>query len=132
MTDPTPIPADDDDLEVDAKRVDDEVAPEGPHLGERVKVFRSLDGKPQSAEFVRYEEDGALLLRILDRMGRSKEPAEGSVPEKGERIAWTLFEHDQRVGPQLPEAEETPWTHGGPPRADVVELPDAVTPEDVL
>ncbi|WP_327162204.1 hypothetical protein OG988_24485 [Streptomyces zaomyceticus] len=103
-----------------------------PHLGERVKVFRSLDGKPQSAEFVRYEEDGALLLRILDRMGRSKEPAEGSVPEKGERIAWTLFEHDQRVGPQLPEAEETPWTHGGPPRADVVELPDAVTPEDVL
>ncbi|MFF5917710.1 hypothetical protein ACFY8C_05115 [Streptomyces flavochromogenes] len=103
-----------------------------PHLGEKVKVYRSLEGKPQSAEFVRYEEDGALLLRLLDKMGRSKEPAEGSVPEKGERIAWTLFEHDQRVGPQLPEAEETPWTHGGPPRADVVELPDAVTAEDVL
>ncbi|MER5962378.1 hypothetical protein [Streptomyces sp. NPDC002057] len=103
-----------------------------PHLGERVKVFRSLDGKPQSAEFVRYEEDGALLLRLLDRMGRSKEPAEGSVPEKGERISWTLFEHDQRVGPQLPDPEETPWTHGGPPRTDAVELPDAVTSEDVL
>ncbi|MFJ5139860.1 hypothetical protein [Streptomyces sp. NPDC088707] len=103
-----------------------------PHLGEKVKVYRSLDGKPQSAEFVRYEEDGALLLRLLDRMGRSKEPAEGSVPEKGERLAWTLFEHDQRVGPQLPEAEETPWTHGGPPRTDAVELPDAVTAEDVL
>ena len=28
MTDPTPIPADDDDLEVDEQRVDDEVAPE--------------------------------------------------------------------------------------------------------
>ena len=28
MTDRTAIPADDDDLEVDAKRVDDEVAPE--------------------------------------------------------------------------------------------------------
>jgi hypothetical protein len=28
MTDPTPIPADDDDREADAKRVDDEVAPE--------------------------------------------------------------------------------------------------------
>ncbi|MFF1506169.1 hypothetical protein [Streptomyces sp. NPDC058326] len=103
-----------------------------PHLGEKLRVYRSLDGKPQTAEFVRYEEDGSLLLRLLDRMGRSKEPAEGSVPEKGERIAWTLFEHDQRVGPQLPDPEETPWTHGGPPRTDTVELPDAVTPEDVL
>ncbi|MFE5833131.1 hypothetical protein ACFQ8W_23135 [Streptomyces sp. NPDC056508] len=103
-----------------------------PHLDERVRVYRSLDGKPQTAEFVRYEEDGALVLRVLDRMGRSKEPAEGSVPEKGERIAWTLFEHDQRTGPKLPDPEETPWTHGGPPRADAVELPDPVTPEDVL
>ncbi|MEU3746212.1 MULTISPECIES: hypothetical protein [Streptomyces] len=103
-----------------------------PHLAEKAKVFRSLDGKPQAAEFVRYEEDGSLVLRLLDRMGRSKEPAAGSVPEKGERIAWTLFEHEQRVGPKLPEPEETPWTHGGPPRTDAVELPDAVTPEDVL
>ncbi|MGW0120298.1 hypothetical protein [Streptomyces sp. NPDC003327] len=103
-----------------------------PHLAEKVRVFRSLDGKPQAAEFVRYEDDGALVLRLLDRMGRSKEPAEGSVPEKGERISWTLFEHDQRVGPKLPDPEETPWTHGGPPRTDAPELPDAVTPEDLL
>ncbi|MFB6835473.1 hypothetical protein [Streptomyces sp. NPDC056361] len=103
-----------------------------PHLGEKTRVFRSLGGKPQAAEFVGYEEDGSLLLRVLDRMGRSREPAEGSVPEKGERIAWTLFEHEQRVGPKLPDPEETPWTHGGPPRTDAVELPDAVTPEDVL
>ncbi|RST11355.1 hypothetical protein E2C00_05915 [Streptomyces sp. WAC05374] len=103
-----------------------------PHLGERVKVYRSLDGKPQAAQFVRYEEDGSLVLRLLDRMGRSKEPAEGSVPGKGDRLAWTLFEHDQRVGPKLPDPEETPWTHGGPPRTDLVEVPDAVTPEDLL
>ncbi|WP_137989162.1 hypothetical protein [Streptomyces vilmorinianum] len=103
-----------------------------PHLGERVKVYRSLEGKPQTAEFVRYEEDGSLVLRVMDKMGRSKEPAEGSVPEKGERIAWTLFEHDQRVGAKLPDPEETPWTHGGPPRSDTAELPDAVTTEDLL
>ncbi|MFD3947204.1 hypothetical protein [Streptomyces sp. NPDC058579] len=103
-----------------------------PHLGAGVKVFRSLEGKPQTAEFVRYEEDGSLVLRVTDRMGRSKEPAEGSVPEKGERIAWTLFEHDQRVGAKLPDPEETPWTHGGPPRSDAAELPDAPTPEDLL
>ncbi|MBT2441251.1 hypothetical protein J7E93_14245 [Streptomyces sp. ISL-36] len=105
-----------------------------PHLGEGTKVYRSLEGKPQTAEFVRQEEDGSLVLRVTDRMGRSKEPAAGSVPEKGERIAWTLFEHDQRVGAKLPDREETPWTHGGPPRSDSAdaELPDAMTPEDLL
>ncbi|OKK07704.1 hypothetical protein AMK26_01035 [Streptomyces sp. CB03234] len=102
-----------------------------PHLGDRVKVYRSLEGKPQAAEFVRQEEDGSLVLRLLDRMGRSKDPAEGSVPEKGDRLVWTLFEHDQRVGPKLPDPEETPWTHGGPPRSDA-ESPDPVTPEDLL
>ncbi|MFV0129758.1 hypothetical protein ACLGI4_18970 [Streptomyces sp. HMX112] len=102
-----------------------------PHLGDRVRVYRSLEGKPQSAEFVRREEDGSLVLRLLDRMGRSRDPAEGSVPEKGDRIVWTLFEHDQRTGPKLPDPEETPWTHGGPPRTDA-ESPDPLTPEDLL
>ncbi|MEV6307572.1 hypothetical protein AB0M10_03090 [Streptomyces sp. NPDC051840] len=121
---------------------------ERPHLGERTKVYRSLDGKPQTAEFVRYapgdDEDEAgptgsegpvrLVLRITDRMGRSKEPAPGSVPEPGELIAWTLFEHDQRSGPKLPGPEDTPWTHGGPPgsAAGPTELPDPVTSEDLL
>ncbi|MFG2871908.1 hypothetical protein [Streptomyces sp. NPDC048338] len=100
--------------------------------GAKVKVYRSLEGKPQTAEFVRYEADGSLVLRITDRMGRSKEPAEGSVPQKGERIAWTLFEHEQRVGAKLPDPEETPWTHGGPPRSDAAEPPDTVTTEDLL
>jgi hypothetical protein len=135
-----------------------------PHLGAGVKVYRSLEGKPQSAEFVRAVEagdgsaagdghgeagGGLLLLRLTDRMGRSKEPAPGTVPEKGDRFAWTLFEHDQRGGPKLPGPEETPWTHGGPPvREDAVgdaapdvgagagagarERPDPVTEEDFL
>ncbi|MFJ6946179.1 hypothetical protein ACISU4_16270 [Streptomyces wuyuanensis] len=105
---------------------------DGPHLGAGVKAYRSLDGKPQSAEFVRYEEDGAIVLRLLDRMGRSRDPAEGSVPEAGASVAWTLFEHEQRGGPKLPEPEDTPWTHGGPPRTDAAESADAVTPEDLL
>ncbi|MFE4664077.1 hypothetical protein ACFRI7_08790 [Streptomyces sp. NPDC056716] len=104
-----------------------------PHLGERAKVFRSLGGKPQAAEFAGYaghDESGGsgenggpvpgdgsalVVLRILDKMGRGKEPAEGSLPEKGDRVCFTLFEHEQRGGARLPEPENTPWTHGGPP-----------------
>ncbi|MEV7077035.1 hypothetical protein AB0N88_00530 [Streptomyces sp. NPDC093516] len=104
-----------------------------PHLGERAKVYRSLGGRPQSAEFVTAEEDGAyLVLRILDKMGRGKEPEPGSVPEKGDRVCFTLFEHEQRGGAKLPDPEETPWTHGGPPGEAVPEAADPLTEEDVL
>ncbi|GAA3371825.1 hypothetical protein GCM10020367_24160 [Streptomyces sannanensis] len=109
-----------------------------PHLGEGTKIYRSLDGKPQSAEFAGYAEDGALVLRLLDRMGRSKEPSPGSVPENGDRVCFTLFEHEQRGGPKLPDPEETPWTHGGPPSIGASggdhpqTIPDPVTPEDFL
>ncbi|MDQ1038446.1 hypothetical protein QFZ75_004862 [Streptomyces sp. V3I8] len=131
-----------------------------PHLGERVRVYRSLGGKPQAAEFVGYEGDGSagvldedappgptgssgpgsgpgggtlVVLRVLDKMGRGKEPEPGSVPEKGDRLCFTLFEHEQRGGAKLPDPENTPWTHGGPPgEADAVPRPDAVTEEDVL
>ncbi|MFJ9583897.1 hypothetical protein [Streptomyces acidicola] len=113
-----------------------------PHLGERTKVYRSLGGKPQAAEFVGYDgpEGGdhgnLLVLRIVDKMGRGKEPEEGSVPQKGDHVCFTLFEHDQRGGAKLPDPEETPWTHGGPPgEPDAVPLPeqpDPPTEEDTL
>ncbi|MGP4092352.1 hypothetical protein ACTWQJ_49530, partial [Streptomyces sp. KR55] len=105
-----------------------------PHLGERAKVYRSYNGKPQAAEFVGYEEDGTLVvLRILDKMGRGKEPEAGSVPEKGDAVCFTLFEHEQRGGTKLPDPEDTPWTHGGPPGADTAPEPaDPVTDEDIL
>ncbi|MEU6067192.1 MULTISPECIES: hypothetical protein [Streptomyces] len=103
-----------------------------PHLGERAKVYRSLGGKPQAAEFVGYEGEGLVVLRIVDKMGRGKEPEEGSVPEKGDRLCFTLFEHEQRGGAKLPDPEQTPWTHGGPPGEAVAEAADAVTEEDML
>ncbi|NBE52122.1 hypothetical protein [Streptomyces boluensis] len=104
---------------------------DGPHLAERAKVYRSLAGKPQSAQFVGYDEEGGVVLRIMDKMGRGKEPDEGSVPEKGDQVTWTLFEHAPRGGPSLPEPEDTPWTHGGPPGTGA-EAPDPVTSEDTL
>ncbi|CAM5337425.1 hypothetical protein SSPIM334S_08397 [Streptomyces spiroverticillatus] len=108
-----------------------------PQLGGGEKVHRSVDGKSQSAEFVERVGGGRLVLRVVNGMGRSKEPAPGSVPEVGDRICWTLFEHEPRGGAQLPDPEETPWTHGGPPDAApdgvlLPERPDPVTPEDLL
>ncbi|MFJ4686022.1 hypothetical protein [Streptomyces sp. NPDC088789] len=127
-----------------------------PQLGERVKVYRSLAGRPQAAEFVGYgtdseddgedrddlddrdirydEEDGGALVvvRIVDKMGRGREPEEGSVPEKGDRLTFTLFEHEQRGGAKLPEPEDTPWTHGGPPGEAALPAADPLTEEDVL
>jgi hypothetical protein len=103
-----------------------------PQAAERAKVYRSLGGRPQSAEVVGQEAGGVLVLRVLDKMGRGKEPEPGSVPEKGDRICFTLFEHEQRGGAKLPDPEETPWTHGGPPGEPAPEAPDAVTEEDVL
>ncbi|GAA0284100.1 hypothetical protein GCM10010302_22720 [Streptomyces polychromogenes] len=96
------------------------------------KVFRSLDGRQQSFEFVGRAEDGRLLLRVLDKMGAGREPVAGSVPEKGDRVCWTLFEHDARGGPKLPDPENTPWTHGGPPGSATAPALDAVTDEDLL
>ncbi|MGW7461597.1 hypothetical protein [Streptomyces sp. NPDC054797] len=97
------------------------------------KVFRSLARRPQSAQFVRYEADGQIVLRLLDKMGRGREPEPGSVPEKGDRVCWTLFEHDARGGPRLPDPERTPWTHGGPPgHLTGPVATDAVTDEDLL
>ncbi|GAA3303586.1 hypothetical protein GCM10020295_52580 [Streptomyces cinereospinus] len=73
------------------------------------------------------------MLRILDKMGRGKEPEPGSVPEKGDAVCFTLFEHEQRGGAKLPDAEDTPWTHGGPPGEPTGPEPaDPVTEEDVL
>ncbi|MFB7595150.1 hypothetical protein [Streptomyces sp. NPDC056160] len=105
-----------------------------PHLGERVRTYRSLGGRPQSAEVVACEEDSTLIvLRVLDKMGRGKEPEAGSVPEKGDRVCFTLFEHEQRGGPKLPDPDNTPWTHGGPPGEESApEAPDPVTEEDIL
>ncbi|MCE3033299.1 hypothetical protein [Streptomyces sp. CMSTAAHL-2] len=103
-----------------------------PRLAERAKVYRSLAGRPQSAEFVEQVAEDVVVLRILDKMGRGKEPEPGSVPEKGDRVCFTLFEHEQRGGAKLPDPEETPWTHGGPPGEAVAEAADPITEEDVL
>jgi hypothetical protein len=74
-----------------------------------------------------------ITVRLTGGMGSGRTPKEGSVPDTGDTVTFTLFEHEPRGGPALPDAEDTPWTHGGPPgAAPVPEPPDPVTAEDYL
>jgi hypothetical protein len=58
-----------------------------------------------------------VTVRLTGGMGGGRTPKEGSVPGPGETVVFTLFEHAPRSGPALPDPENTPWTHGGPPAA---------------
>lgn len=68
----------------------------------------------QGAELVS-ASDGLVTLKITKGMGRGKTPAPGAVPEIGERVCYSSLTGDFQGAAALPEPEETPWTHGGPP-----------------
>lgn len=55
-------------------------------------------------------------LELQSGMGRGKTPEEGSLPLVGEQRCYATFLAEQRgTRPELPEPDQTPWTHGGPP-----------------
>ncbi|MFK0292409.1 hypothetical protein ACIQU6_18285 [Streptomyces sp. NPDC090442] len=108
-----------------------------PQLADGTRLYRPLpDGRAQTAEFVAYAADAedAPVIRLTGGMGRGRTPEAGTVPDPGDTLCWTLFEHAPRGGPGLPEPEDTPWTHGGPPPTpeDTPPTTDPVTPEDFL
>ncbi|HET9169753.1 MAG TPA: hypothetical protein VFN97_09960 [Actinospica sp.] len=64
-------------------------------------------------------------LELQSGMGRGKAPEEGSVPVVGEERCYATFLAEQRgTRPELPEADQTPWTHGGPPWPHVARAED--------
>lgn len=69
----------------------------------------------QGAELVE-AHDGLVTVKITKGMGRGRAPAPGSVPEVGERVCYTTLTDEFQGAPALPEPEDTPWTHGGPPQ----------------
>ncbi|WP_165845370.1 hypothetical protein [Streptacidiphilus pinicola] len=88
-----------------------------PHLDPGGEVHRAGGPSTQRAELAWLDaEAGLLTLRLLSGMGRKKEPEPGSVPEQGEQVCFTLFELSARQSAPLPDPEDTPWTHGGPPQ----------------
>ncbi|MEZ0090241.1 hypothetical protein [Streptacidiphilus sp. EB129] len=93
------------------------------------ELHRAGGPSTQRAELVAADpEQGTVTLRLVSGMGRKKEPEPGSVPEPGERVCFTLFELTARQSAPLPEPEETPWTHGGPPTPRAEQLPSEQLP----
>jgi hypothetical protein len=67
-----------------------------------------------------------VVLELSGGMGRSLTAAPGSVPEVGEWLCYSSLAVDYQRPWDLPPAEETPWTHGGPPQPYVPADEDAV------
>ncbi|MFC7484914.1 hypothetical protein ACFQX7_39515 [Luedemannella flava] len=57
-----------------------------------------------------------VVLELAGGMGSSLQAPPGSVPEVGERVCYTAFGDAYQQTPDFPAREDTPWTHGGPPR----------------
>ncbi|MFF5210986.1 hypothetical protein [Streptosporangium sp. NPDC000396] len=84
----------------------------------------SPDRRGHAAEIVEIT-DGEVVLKITKGMGRGKTPAPGAVPEPGERVCYTALTDDFQSSAALPDPEQTPWTHGGPPEEYVPDDDDA-------
>ncbi|MFC4374311.1 hypothetical protein ACFO5K_09370 [Nocardia halotolerans] len=69
----------------------------------------------QTGEVVEVEGD-TMVLELSGGMGRKLVPDAGTVPESGDELGFARFKPSPFNGQlNLPELEETPWTHGGPP-----------------
>ncbi len=74
----------------------------------------------QDAEVVEVRPAGEstrVTLELKNGMGRALTPSPGSVPAAGEEISYTTLRDEYLPAPAFPDAENTPWTHGGPPPA---------------
>ncbi|WP_225447767.1 hypothetical protein [Streptacidiphilus sp. P02-A3a] len=100
-----------------------------PHAEPGTELHRAGGPASQRAELVDVgAHRGRVTVRLLSGMGRRKEPAPGSVPEVGEQVCFTLFELTARQSAPLPEPEDTPWTHGGPPEPRASATPTPADP----
>ncbi|MGN2640432.1 hypothetical protein ACTD5D_30545 [Nocardia takedensis] len=61
-------------------------------------------------------DGGVLVLELSGGMGTGRTAKPGTVPQPGDQVGFTRFPLTNSAGKLvLPEPEETPWTHGGPP-----------------
>ena len=87
------------------------------HLGAGTEVV-AVSRRNQTARISTIEstvDSMHVTLELRGGMGRARVPPPGTVPEVGERLCYTSVLAGNVPTPPLPDAERTPWTHGGPP-----------------
>ncbi|WP_433221079.1 hypothetical protein [Microtetraspora malaysiensis] len=76
------------------------------------KVY-SAHRRRQSGEVVELDGD-LVVVQLNDQLAKG-----AGVPGVGDAVCFTELDLGGRIRPGFPAAEETPWTHGGPPAAYV-------------
>lgn len=85
-------------------------------IGKKVKAT-ARPGQDAIVRVIEPHGDRTLVtVELTSGMGRGKVPQPGSVPERGEFVCYTTLTGDFQPSPKWPEKDDTPWTHGGPPR----------------
>jgi hypothetical protein len=86
----------------------------------RIEPGRMLicPGRPSQrvriAELVHADTETEVVLEVIQGMGTPGKPKAGAVPAVGESVSYTL-DPGYWAQREFPSAEQTPWTHGGPP-----------------
>jgi hypothetical protein len=78
----------------------------------------------QGGSIYRVEPD-QVVVELDKGFGRAKIPPPGVLPCVGDVLTYTSVLSSGIRGPALPGADETPWTHGGPPQPYVPTDQDA-------
>ena len=63
-----------------------------------------------------------VVLEVTQGMGTPGKPRAGAVPQIGESVSYTL-DPGYWAQREFPSAEQTPWTHGGPPERPAADQP---------
>ncbi|MEW2386392.1 hypothetical protein AB0873_30615 [Micromonospora sp. NPDC047707] len=87
-----------------------------------------LDQKTTVVSVTRDRDTAIVELELREGMGSGREPRPGTVPAVGDSVCYSLFKDDYRRAPTLPRKEDTPWTHGGPPKPYLPTEQDAQEP----
>lgn len=87
------------------------------------RVVRAVGRPGQDAEIVSVTAGPAgteVLLELTSGMGRGTSPEPGSLPRPGDRLCYTTLADAYTPPGAFPDADRTPWTHGGPPGGPAV------------
>jgi hypothetical protein len=82
---------------------------------ERTLACPSRPGhKARIAAVARSAESADVILEVVAGMGTVAKPTAGAVPAIGEQVSYTI-DPGWWAQREFPSADQTPWTHGGPP-----------------